>query len=361
MESDAPFTLALPNKGRLEKPTLEFLSRCGLRVPRPNERQYESRIAEEPSVRVVWQRAGDIPDKVAEGNFTLGITGYDLVKENFPEGESSKVAVIVEDLRYGDCRVVLAVPEYWVDVTSVRDLAELALLWRDKGKQLRVATDFANLTTRYLIRNGVTNFVIVESKGATEIAPRMGFADIVADITSSGTTLSENRLKEIDKGTVLESAACLIGNWSQLKAAIKGDSESGRTARKLVEHVEAALRASEYRLVVANVEGDNWRTVGRRLSERGLNSTAGMNGTPLFGMRGPTVCPVYDSEVPDGVYAVQVVVNVRDLMDTVQYLRRQVKGADILVFPIDFVFNKQSWSWERLAAAATGETVGQEE
>jgi len=103
-------------------------------------------------------------------------------------------------------------PEGWVDVTSVSDLAEVAAELRANGREMRVATKYANLTRQFMYDRGITYFELVEVSGAIEAAPALETADIICDITSSGVTLRENRLKMVSAGVVLESQACLIGN-----------------------------------------------------------------------------------------------------------------------------------------------------
>src|SRR6266567_9600300 len=116
------------------------------------------------------------------------------------------------------CSLVLAVPESWIDVTSVHDLSEIAATKHASGRELRVATKYPNLTRQFLYDHGVNYFSLNESSGALEAAPTLGYADLIADITSSGVTLRENRLKTVAGGTILESEACLIANRPGLAA-----------------------------------------------------------------------------------------------------------------------------------------------
>src|ERR671926_849768 len=203
--------LALPSKG-WEDDTLRFLGQCGLRVDRSNPRQYRARMRGLPTgpAEVVFQRAPDIFEEVNAGSVDLGITGYDIVAEH--RSEEDEIIVVHGELGFRRCALVLAVPEGWVDVTSVSDLAEVATELRSNGRELRVATKYANLTRQFLFDRGITYFTLVEVSGAIEAAPALETADVICDITSSGVTLRENRLKTIAGGTVLDSQACLIGN-----------------------------------------------------------------------------------------------------------------------------------------------------
>src|SRR5579884_1439022 len=209
MVSGQRLRLALPSKG-MEEETLAFLHACGLAVDRPNPRQYRAIIRSLPGVEVLFQRAADIYAKVSEGTVDLGITGYDVVREH--QEEDDPVVLLQPELGFGRCALVLAVPDGWIDVESVTDLAEVAAALRARGRELRVATKYPNLTRQFLYDHGINFFTLVESTGAMEAAPALGYADIICDISSSGVTLRENRLKPITGGTLLTSQACLIGN-----------------------------------------------------------------------------------------------------------------------------------------------------
>ena len=199
----------MPSDGALHEPALAFMDSCGLTVVRPNPRSYTGEIRGLPSVVVHFQRAADIPGKVGEGSIDAGVVGIDRYSES-GHGDSTKI--IFDGLGFGGCSLVLAVPEAWVDVTSVADLAEVSEDMRSADKDLRVATKFPRLVERFLLDMGVNHFSLVSTSGALEAAPLMGYADMIADITSSGTTLRENRLKTVRGGTILRSQACLIIN-----------------------------------------------------------------------------------------------------------------------------------------------------
>ncbi len=207
-------TLALPSKGAIADPTLSFLSECGLRVDKPNPRQYTGSIPTIPSVDVLFQRVTDVVYKVSDGTAQLGVTGYDVVREH-PHDD---LIVIHPDLRYGYCKLLVAVPESWVDVESIADLAEVALDYREyKRRNLRVATTFSNLTRQYLHEQGIHHFTILNAEGAIEVAPTIGYADVIVDLMQSGTTLRENHLKPLTDGVIVESQACLVGNRQALQ------------------------------------------------------------------------------------------------------------------------------------------------
>src|SRR5436305_2146081 len=152
MDDSGPRRLGVPSKG-MEEQTLEFLRSCGLRVVRPNPRQYHATIAGLADAVVVFQRANDIYAKVAGGTLDAGITGLDIVREHGHEGDG--VLVAMPDLGYSRCQLLLAVPEAWVDVGGLADLVEVANDRRGRGRELRVATKFSNLVQRFLYEKGI--------------------------------------------------------------------------------------------------------------------------------------------------------------------------------------------------------------
>src|SRR5918911_1057085 len=231
--------IALPSKG-MEEQTLEFLAACGLKVNRPNPRQYRASISALPGLEVLFQRANDIFDKVEEGSVDLGITGYDIVREH--QREDDGVVMLQQALGYGTCALVMAVPEGWIDVSSVTDVAEICAEFRRSGRDLRVATKYPNLTRQFLFDHGINYFRLVESSGALEAAPQLGYADLIVDLMTSGVTLRENRLKMVAGGQILASQACLIGNRRTLQAS----PENLELTRAALELIEAHLRSRDF-------------------------------------------------------------------------------------------------------------------
>src|SRR5260370_4542114 len=191
--------LAIASKG-WEDDTLRFWGQGGLRVDRSNPRQYRARMRGLPGgpAEVVFQRATDIFEEVNGGTVDLGMTGSDIVAEH--RAEEDEIVVVHGELGFRRCSLVLAVPEGWVDVTAVSDLAEVAVELRSAGRELRVATKYPNLARQFLYGRGMTYFELVEVSGAIEAAPALATAAIISDLTSSGVTLRENRLQLIVAG-----------------------------------------------------------------------------------------------------------------------------------------------------------------
>ena len=186
--------LLLPSDGDLHQPTLDFMRDCGLPVRRPNARRYTATVPALPGVEVLFQRTADITSKVEEGSADLGVTGMDRLLEY--REDDRRAAVLVDNLGYGRCDLVLAVPDVWLDVTSLADLADLALEFRQEGKQLRIATKYPRLLSEFLHDRGINYFTLAPASGTLEAAPLAGYADLIADLTATGTTLRENRLKD---------------------------------------------------------------------------------------------------------------------------------------------------------------------
>jgi len=325
--------VALPSKG-WEDDTLRFLSQCGLRIDRSNPRQYRARMRGLPGgpAEVVFQRASDIFDEVNAGSVDLGITGYDIVAEH--RSEEDEIVVVYGELGFRRCSLVVAVPEGWVDVTSVSDLAEVALELRSAGRELRVATKYANLVRQFLFDRGITYFTLVEVSGAIEAAPALETADIVCDITSSGVTLRENRLKPIVGGVIVESQACLIGNRRELQA----DAERLESTRGLLELMEAFLRSRQHVSITANIPGESAEDVAHRvLADGGVES-----------LRGPTIARVFPKDPDAGNwFALTVVVAEDVLLPTVEALRRAGAG-EVSATQVRYVFEHRSWTFEAL-------------
>ena len=186
--------LSLTSKGRLEGSALVFLSAAGLRVFKPNPRQYQAELPALPDLRVIFQRPGDIVVSVRQGSVDFGITGLDVIEEK--RGANGDILILHDALGFGRCSLMLAVPESWESVTDVRALQEFA---HGLAHPLRVATKFPVLTGRFLKKHGIPHSVIA-AEGTLENAPTIGYADMISDLVSSGQTLRDNRLRPLRDG-----------------------------------------------------------------------------------------------------------------------------------------------------------------
>ena len=222
-----PIRLAIPSKGHLYEGIIEILKTAGYKVRRASDRQYEATISGQPRFHVVFMRPTDIVLQVQEGRCHLGVTGMDVYAEH--AFEAQEAAVVVPDLGYGGCRLVVAVPESWVDVGHVMDLVDLTAEFKASGKTFRVSTKYPALVRQYFRKWGIYYYQLIDSEGALELHPSLGIADVIVDLTSSGVTLKDNRLREIAGGIVLDSASCLIGHAPSLQA-LADEGESGPLA-----------------------------------------------------------------------------------------------------------------------------------
>lgn len=276
--------IAVPNKGRLNEPATELLERAGLPVVDGAERKLYADTVD-PDVAVLYARAADIPEYVADGAAELGITGLDRVRE-------ADVTDVVEllDLGFGRCRVVLAAPEDG-GIQSPTDLAD--------GK---VATEFPTITRHYFAELGVEPSIVTVS-GATELTPHVDMADAIVDLTSTGTTLRMNRLVEIDE--ILQSSVHLIAH---------ADVAESEKVAQIQTAFQAVLSAEGKRYLMLNAPRDRLDDIR----------------AVIPGLGGPTVMDV----AGDDMVAVHAVVDERDVFETINDVR-ELGASGILVTEIE--------------------------
>jgi len=325
---------AIPSSGNLHEPALDFLKACGIGVSRPNSRKYTAEIPSLPGVAVHFQRQSDIPMQVEDGMADVGIVGHDGFLERRRDGGNAET--IIERLGFAQSELVIQVPESWVDVSSMADLADLAMDFRQQGTQLQVATKYPRLTEKFLLANGVNFVTLIPSSGTLEISPAMGSADIITDISSTGTTMRANRLKTIHGGTVVSSEACIIGN----RAGIASDPAKLGPAIALVERIEAYQNSRNFYSVTANVRGEDEDSVAQYVLEH----------TDISGLRGPTISMVYTGD-ESGWYAVTVIVEKRKLLDAVNRFR-QIGGTSVTVTQPSYMFHSKSKAAEFITIVA---------
>lgn len=210
--------VASPSKGRLQENAAAFFARAGLELTQGRgARDYRGAVAGVEGAEVAYLSASEITRRLALGEAHLGVTGEDLVREEIADAE--KTVELLAPLAFGAANVVVAVPQAWIDVRYMSDLADVADGFRARhGRGLRVATKYVNTTRRFFAAHGVSDYRIVESSGATEGAPAAGSADLIVDITTTGATLAANALKVIEDGVILRSQANLVASltapWS---------------------------------------------------------------------------------------------------------------------------------------------------
>ena len=280
-------SIAVPNKGRLSGKAINILNKVGFGIPEDPGRTLMVDVGK-GRYRVLFARTDDIPEFVETGVADVGITGLDILKETGRE-----VAQLMP-LDFGKCRLVLAAPEDSC-FSSQKDVKNGA----------KVATSFPNITKDYFKRMK-KRVEIIPMTGATELAPQIGIADLITDLTETGSTLKMNHLKEI--ATVLRSEAILIANRGSMKAK-RGEVDEMRSA------IASVLNAKRKRYVMANVP------------KRALKELTNV----LPGITGPTVMNIIGRE---DVVAVHSVVSEEEINGVITVLK-SIGATGILVLPIE--------------------------
>jgi len=223
--------LGVPSKGRLMEKTFEWFGARGLRLRRAgSERDYAAVAEGVDGVELVLLSAGEIPAELASGRLHLGVTGSDLVRENVALWDM-KLRPLAE-LGFGNADLVIAVPQFWVDVDTLADLDAVAAAFRRRhGFRLRIATKYHRLVREFLQANGVADYQLVDSQGATEGTVKSETAEAVADITSTGDTLRANGLRILSDGLIHSSQATLFksrtANWNESERLVMRTLEDG--------------------------------------------------------------------------------------------------------------------------------------
>ena len=279
--------IAIPSKGRISEPSIDILEKAGLGLVDKNNRKLFSKTFND-DIEVMFARASDIPEFVNDGVADMGITGVDLIEEN-----EADVAELL-DLRFGQTKLVLAAPEE-SDITSTDDIDE----------DMKVATEFPVLTEKYFSEKGL-NLKIVKLSGSTEAAPFIGIADLITDLTSTGTTLKMNHLKIID--VILNSTIKLIAN-----------NDSLRDKRELIEAVSTSIKGV--------LDADRKKLIMMNVKTRDLDKVKDV----MPSMGGLTISEVLSNEK---TVAVQAVIDEKQVFELVNDLRN-AGAKDILVVPIE--------------------------
>jgi ATP phosphoribosyltransferase len=280
--------VALPNKGRLSERAVTLLEEAGLRLAVRGERALVADLG--PNFTALFVRAADIPEFIADGAAEIGVTGSDLV------AESGRAVEDLLDLGFAACRLVVAAKEDSA-VSAPEDLPP----------GTRVATSFPRVTTRFFEKLGIS-IQIAPVSGATEIAPHLGVADVIVDITSTGSTLRVNGLREI--GTIMTSTARLVASPEALE-----DPTMAATVGELSTALESVLRARKKRYLMANVPKDRLEEVR----------------AVIPGINGPTIVDVLDG---DGWVAAHAVVDADQVYHSIARLK-ELGAEGILVTRIE--------------------------
>ena len=319
----APFVIAVPAKGRLQENAESFFARAGLELVKPRgARDYRGAIADLPGIEVAYLSAAEIVELLAQGAVHFGLTGEDLVREKIPDAD--REVVFIDALGFGYANVVVAVPQAWIDVLSMADLDDVATAFRLKHeRKMRVATKYVNLTRNFFSAHGVTDYRIVESSGATEAAPAAGTAELIVDITTTGTTLAANGLKVVEDGVILRSQANLVAARSADWSSAARDS-----ARIVLDRIAAQTRARAFREVRTRFAGCDAALLAEARERFGVETPFG----------GPTSSGMITLHCPP-----------KHVHELATLLRE--KGAEnVSVAGLDYVFSRANGLYAKLEA-----------
>lgn len=281
------FKMAVPNKGRLHDRTIELLLKTGLDLGEDWGRKLYV-TAKNQDIEILFVRAQDIPRFIAIGAVDLGITGQDQI------ADSGFALKEVLELRFGHCRLSVAVPEQ-SDIKTVDDIKD----------GCRVATSFPDVTKRFFDSKG-KKVEIVDVSGAAEIMPYIGVSDIIVDLVSSGATLKTNRLVEIE--TIVKSQAVMVTSDKAMKA-------NGDKIMDIVNSVKSVIDAENKKYLMADVPVSKLPEIDK-----------------LFpGVAGPTVMNISGRS---DMVAIHVVVDSETIFDSVNELQR-LGAKGILTLPIE--------------------------
>ncbi len=202
--------LGVPSKGRLMEKTFDWFGARGVTLRKSgSDREYAGAVDGIDGVELVLLSAGEIPRELAAGNIQLGVTGSDLVREKLANWDA-RVATLAP-MGFGGADLIIAVPQAWVDVSTLDDLdAAAAAFRRTHGFRMRIATKYHRLVREFLRDQGVADYQLIDSQGATEGTVKNETAEAIADITSTGETLRANGLKILDDGLIHASQATLF-------------------------------------------------------------------------------------------------------------------------------------------------------
>jgi ATP phosphoribosyltransferase len=309
--------LAVPSKGRLQQQVQTFFADAGIAMRQAaGGRGYRATLEGLPDIDVALLSASDIASSLLAGDVHMGVTGEDLIRENTPTLDGN--ITLVKPLGLGFADVVVAVPQSWIDVSTMADLDDVcAAFFQRHRRRLRIATKFVNLTRGFFARAGIWDYRIVESLGATEGAPAAGTAEAIVDITTTGATLAANGLKTLEDGTILKSQAQLAASLSA-----RWDAGARSAAKTLLARIAARERAKTSLVLRARLK-KNSDAVLVSLAKRAQVS---LLSRPAKG----NAAGEYSLLCPRG-----------HLMEAITILRRQGGGGSVTAQNVDYVFETE--------------------
>ncbi len=292
MEREQRINVAVQKSGRLTDNSLEMLKRCGLNYSRGTDQLIC--FGENMPVDVLLVRDDDIPSLLAEGVCELGIVGLNVLLEKAAEGPGLAAPQQIGELDFGHCRLSLAVPK-GVSYDGPQSLSGT-----------RIATSYPRILTGWLQQQAVEAEIVTLS-GAVEIAPRLGRADLICDLVSTGSTLAANELEEVD--VVLESRAVLVAGEPP------ADPFRAEWVQRLANRVDGVIRVRESKYIMLHAP------------RSALDEIRAL----LPGSEAPTVMPL---EGLDDKVAVHAVCRENVFWETLESLK-QAGASSMLVLPVE--------------------------
>ena len=228
--------IGVPSKGRLMDQTFDWFGARGLTMRQTGaEREYAGAVDGINGVELVLLSAGEIPRELAAGRIHLGVTGSDLVRDRLVDWADLVAELAL--LGFGQADLIIAVPNAWIDVDSLDDLDAAAAAFRaTHGFRMRIATKYHRLVRDFLTAQGVADYQLVDSQGATEGTVKNLTAEAIADITSSGATLRDNHLKILGGSVIHQSQAVLF-----LARMALWDANNKQTLKTLLKTLDLTL------------------------------------------------------------------------------------------------------------------------
>ncbi len=295
MFDPARLRIAIQASGRLSEPSCRLLRKCGLRFSQ-NGRKLLAHVENHP-IDCLFVRDDDIPGLVMDGICDLGIVGENVLAESRLErlafSQPSDFANLLR-LDFGECRLSIAVPEEF-PYENLRNL-----------EGLRIATTYPRLLQSFAKENGLS-IELCQLKGSVEVAPRLGLADAICDLVSSGATLESNGLKEVE--VIMESRACLI------QSRIPMNHNKQQMIDMLLRRIQGVLSARERKYIMLHSP------------KHCLSQVIGL----LPGAENPTVLPLAERDDMVAVHAVSS----ENLFWTTMEALKQLGASSILVLPIE--------------------------
>ena len=219
--------IGVPSKGRLMDKTFAWFGARGLTMRQSgSDREYSGTIEGIDGAELVLLSASEIPRELETGRIHLGVTGSDLIRDKLADWDM-QVAELAP-MGFGHADLIIAVPSAWIDVDTLDDLDAVAAAFRAAhGHRLRIATKYHRLVRDFLAGQGVADYQLVDSLGATEGTVKNLTAEAIADITSTGETLRANHLKILSDGLVHRSEATLYAaraaDWTPVARSALAD------------------------------------------------------------------------------------------------------------------------------------------